>query len=588
MPGLLAPLIVAALPSTAASIAGVSAASVLANVIFTGALIGAQYALAAGRSPAQSQRQTIQQSDAPRAMIVGRMQKAGVTHCYEASGTLFALGLVVCHGPVDGIEDVILDGEIVTISGVDYSVTSGRLAGFASVEFRNAEAAGHYSDLLTTPPFDAIWTTDHKCVELTCLYGRFYFGSASSHKVYVNGFPRLEAVYRGVRVYDPRDGAQSPDDTAGWLWSDNPILLAAWYITRADGGRKAMNLIDWDSVATAADACDALVTKYGSGTRKFARCNGEFTLAEEVRAVMARFMACCDGSYYETPEGLIGFRVATYVAPRVTLTDADVSRVRWLPNTGALADFNRVNAKYIEPGRGYQMVDAPPVADDDAIAVDGERVTALSLDFCPDAGQAYALATRHLRREVGKARVEIDGGPNLMRLFGETTVALDLEIAGISGVFEISQIVPSGGLEKWSAVLKETGEDVYQHAVPPVEPLRAIPMLTAPSIETPVPTVTVVVVGGGNVLDISTTTPVEADMDFIAQFRTSDTGSGAGSWLDYTVRMSAWSWQSPALPDGDYDTQCWFRNAIGQNGPVATAGPTTIGGGAPAPPAWVP
>jgi hypothetical protein len=65
----------------------------------------------------------------------------------------------------------------------------------------------------------------------------------------VSGFPRLTAVLRGLKVYDPRSGLTA--------YSNNPALCLADALSNTVHGLG--KTLDWDSAAAAADDCDELV-----------------------------------------------------------------------------------------------------------------------------------------------------------------------------------------------------------------------------------------------------------------------------------------------------------------------------------------
>lgn len=74
----------------------------------------------------------------------------------------------------------------------------------------------------------------------------------------LSGAPSFVAEINGLRLYDPRDVAQSLEDSSTWTWSDNPTLAAAHFEHSPVFGRG--RAVDWASVATSADANDDLVT----------------------------------------------------------------------------------------------------------------------------------------------------------------------------------------------------------------------------------------------------------------------------------------------------------------------------------------
>lgn len=68
------------------------------------------------------------------------------------------------------------------------------------------------------------------------------------------GFPQCQAIWRGRRLYDPRDPAQDPDVPSTWLYSSNATLALADFRRSAVYGMSRD--IDWASVETCADAND--------------------------------------------------------------------------------------------------------------------------------------------------------------------------------------------------------------------------------------------------------------------------------------------------------------------------------------------
>lgn len=67
--------------------------------------------------------------------------------------------------------------------------------------------------------------------------------------------PKLNAILRGRKIYDPRDIAQNQSDATSWLYSNNAALVLADFLASARYG--AGYGMDWTSVSAAADACDA-------------------------------------------------------------------------------------------------------------------------------------------------------------------------------------------------------------------------------------------------------------------------------------------------------------------------------------------
>ena len=68
----------------------------------------------------------------------------------------------------------------------------------------------------------------------------------------------IAAIVQGVKVYDPRDVTQTLGTPSTYKWSDNPALALADLITNTVYGWG--KTIDWTTVTTAANACDAIVS----------------------------------------------------------------------------------------------------------------------------------------------------------------------------------------------------------------------------------------------------------------------------------------------------------------------------------------
>jgi hypothetical protein len=95
---------------------------------------------------------------------------------------------------------------------------------------------------------------------------------------YSSGFPGgysvnlgpLHAVIRGLKCYDPRDGAQVYATPSTWLWTNNPALITARVITDATLGLGVAPTTDfWTSVTAAANYDDAAPSGAPGGSKRF-------------------------------------------------------------------------------------------------------------------------------------------------------------------------------------------------------------------------------------------------------------------------------------------------------------------------------
>lgn len=158
-----------------------------------------------------------------RQIVYGRTRKGGVIfHIANSSNNRF-LYLVIgfCEGPVDAIEAIYFDDELVPLDadgdGVQASGT-GKYSG--KVRLRK-----HYGDAAQTHDVDFVndlpeWTTDHRLRGIAYIAIRLTFDPG----VFPNGLPNISAVIRGRNdIFDGRD------DSTGY--TSNPSLCLAHYLS---------------------------------------------------------------------------------------------------------------------------------------------------------------------------------------------------------------------------------------------------------------------------------------------------------------------------------------------------------------------
>lgn len=127
--------------------------------------------------------------------------------------------------------------------------------------------------------------------------------------VWQRGFPaNVAVVVRGKKVYDPRldstftgtwgtgSGAHRVATPSTWAWSRNPALCTADYLLDTDlGCAIAAARIDYNSVALAADVCDASVDIPGPSTEARWQCDGVLSCADTHRANLGKLLSSFDG-----------------------------------------------------------------------------------------------------------------------------------------------------------------------------------------------------------------------------------------------------------------------------------------------------
>lgn len=186
---------------------------------------------------ASERQETVAAAGAPVRIIYGR-DLIGPQIAAVANDILLYLLGIWGEGEIDSIEQIRINGKTpeAPVTATHYLGTSTQ-----GVDPTLAAAIAGYSDTLRG-------TVNGRAVSLA--YSVFQVMPSES-----DGFPRMTAVIKGRKLYDPREPGHDLEDPSTWAWSDNPALALADFIhtfTPDD--------VDWSTVGAAADYCDELLS----------------------------------------------------------------------------------------------------------------------------------------------------------------------------------------------------------------------------------------------------------------------------------------------------------------------------------------
>lgn len=280
--GLLTASTAAGAASAAAIVSTAATVGAIASVAATLASVAAQ--VTAKKPPARgSVNQVLIASDAPAPYLIGRTFFGGVLRHDKGYGATLkkvpnpyrAMVLVysVC-GPVQGLEAPYMDFAPVTINSGGEAV--GYYNGFLNFDYR----VGNDPDSALIPHYTGLpgWSSAHKLSSKACALWNLKFDKDG--KRFASGVPSLGAVWRGVRVYDPRldstypggSGPQRIDNEATWSFAGNecPGLNGlAYALGRYRNGKKVYGVglppagVMIEHFVTLANICDANGWKVG-------------------------------------------------------------------------------------------------------------------------------------------------------------------------------------------------------------------------------------------------------------------------------------------------------------------------------------
>lgn len=321
--------------------------------------------------------------------------------------------------------------------------------------------------------------------------------------VFPNGPPRLSALVTGIRVYDPRDPLQDPSDDTTWAWSDNPALIAAWFITQPFGFAASYDDINMDWLSIAANDCDVQVETFASTIDGLAvppylekkyRCWGEIIEGDDRDGTLAAICATMAGGWSEVG-GIWYIFAGAYHAPAVSVGDDWVfGEVQYVAQGEISQAVTTLSGTFLSPKNRWQQVPYPEITNADALAeVGGNPVEdTLDLVYVPSHTQAQRIAAIAIKkRRLGRTvTMQTHLGYALQVRPGEV-VTLELPKSGVPSmtmrveswnltVAGDESDVDSGGQLMVEMTLTEESADVYEVDISELTDLPASPAYELP------------------------------------------------------------------------------------------------------------
>lgn len=438
-------------------------------------------------SSARERQATVAAAGAPHRLIYGRARLGGRIFAFGKIGTDWVFGYEWCLGEIEQIESLWLNDAALP-GGVLHTNYLGTLTQTPDPWLVSAIAG--YND----PLIDTTITGAHVGIAYTVL----------RIPASVEGFPRLQAVIKGKKVYDPRTGLVA--------YTENPALHAGDLVSStAYGMGRAVSDLD-----VAADNCDVLL----QGTDP--RCRMGLVLSDPRRtkdyvdliAEYAEMFWVEDGGSIRfipdapvaEPAGIIG--VGDYVRGSLRIESRDlgdapsVVETSYVDTAGGGEPWKEVTASASLPGVSEGLVPRVP--------------TTARMDGIGRFSEAFRKSLRRLRRAAV---------PNVARWD-----TFDLGIrAQIGVVFRL--LVPERGVDLWVRV---TGVSMTQPGRYSVEGSQYSPDLypddvISPGGTTPVPIGAMALLRSGDVPGGWELVPEAVDRMLIGAGDGRDAGTTGGS-----------------------------------------------------------
>ena len=185
---------------------------------------------------------------------------------------------------------------------------------------------------------------------------------------------------RGLKVWDPRDFEQDPNNEATWKWSRNAALVIAGVLQhRLFGSGLTYNDFNVEALKKAADTCDIKFETLDGRRISQYTLDGVIQTGEQQAAVISDMLTCCNGRIY-----LVGGKYVLDIAsprePFDTITDNDfVGEYTFTQNIQDTQLFSRVQSRFQDITVEGQRSDAPIITLADIDQACADRVNTIIL-----------------------------------------------------------------------------------------------------------------------------------------------------------------------------------------------------------------
>jgi hypothetical protein len=334
-------------------------------------------------APANGERNLVnKQATPPRRIPYGRVRSGGAMCFQDNKNPHLLIATMHGDGRIEAVDGVFFGDDQVPLDGSGAAVAGSLYANRLLVEKGLGDSTQAASALLLAS-FPELGS-DFRQRGIARTVARLHWGAdAAGHSALWSSGTNPNYLLRGVRVYDPRDGAQSPTDATTWVYSDNPALCFAHAMTNCWDAAIAQASVNWSTVGTAATVCQSLdlhmsgILQAGDG------------LASQFQAMLASF-----GGSLTFEDGLYCLYAD---APREsvwTITDHDVIAFSEIAHDVDTADlFGKISAEYYDADDAGRRAFTPEYVADVA-----GRKTALSLLFAGSSRTAQIAAYRALHK----------------------------------------------------------------------------------------------------------------------------------------------------------------------------------------------
>lgn len=355
----------------------------------------------------QDRQKLLRSSAAPCSVVYGKTRTSGLLAFLEQdSDRTLHCAIVLANHPLEGIEDILIDGNPISSYG-----------DLVSWELHN--------DRKTSDPFMGThcpsWSPDMIGRGISWLRASFRFDPNK----FPFGLPNVTLVKVGKKCYDPRISKE--------VYTNNAALVILDYLRTYL--KCPDETINWESFKEAANICDEAVKNADGTSERRYTINGEFDMDEAPASIMAEMLKAC-GADLSYIAGKYGLLVGAYYGPAtMTLSeDCVCGEVKIYPEASFDKRSNTITGRFTSPTKGYSETDFPSVFVPEWIEKDGERkIIDIDYRFVTSPYQAQRVSAIFLRRARAGRIIEVTCNMRGFKFKPGRYVTMDLPSIGIVG-----------------------------------------------------------------------------------------------------------------------------------------------------------
>lgn len=319
------------------------------------------------QNPASDIRNTIRSGISPQNLIYGKMLVGGAIPWWFTNGDrqqYHHFAQVLAGHVIEQVESVYIGTELVQVNSDGFvSTPKYTRDGKGLIRF------GVYHGNQTSLPAELVSASAGALKSGDCATGIawVYIRWEADYDVFGQvGIPEFRFVVKGKKLYDPRTGTT--------YYSDNPALVARDYLTSSMGLRCLASEINNADVIASANICDENVLTPSGTTQKRYSINGALSTENNLKANLELISFAMSGMLFWS-QGQWSIQAGAYQTPVATIDEDKIIEVENLTAFSARRDiFNTVTGTFIAANDWYVEKQFPVVANQDFIALDGEKI----------------------------------------------------------------------------------------------------------------------------------------------------------------------------------------------------------------------